>query len=277
MRLVHTISELRAALHSGPRPALVPTMGSLHQGHLSLVRLARTHARPVVATIFVNRLQFAPHEDFDQYPRTLESDCRLLEQEGCDLVFAPSEREMYPVPQVYKVSPPPQLADILEGAVRPGFFTGVCTVVLKLLNIAQPAIAVFGKKDYQQWLVVQDMVRQLALPVGIIGAVTVREPGGLAMSSRNAYMTTEQRLEAMRLHATLQKLSAAIQSGRRDWHALEQSASEELAAHQWKPDYVAIRSQRDLGEPSADAPLVVLAAARLGSTRLIDNLELTQG
>jgi pantoate--beta-alanine ligase len=228
----------------------------------------------VVATIFVNRLQFAPHEDFDQYPRTLESDCRLLEREGCDLVFAPSEREMYPHPQVYKVSPPPALADILEGAVRPGFFTGVCTVVLKLLNIAQPEIAVFGKKDYQQWLVVQAMVQQLALPVEIIGAATIREPGGLAMSSRNAYMTAEQRPEALRLHATLKKLSAAIQSGQHDWLELEQAARDELTAHQWKPDYVAIRRQRDLGEPTAGAPLVILAAARLGNTRLIDNLEL---
>jgi pantoate--beta-alanine ligase len=275
MRIVHTIAELRSTLSAMPRPALVPTMGSLHDGHLSLVRLARNRGRPVVATIFVNRLQFAPQEDFDQYPRTFEKDCALLEREGCDLLFAPSEQEMYPQPQIYQVSPPAALADMLEGAARPGFFTGVCTVVLKLLNIAQPGMAVFGKKDYQQWLVVQDMVKQLALPIDIIGADTVREPDGLAMSSRNAYLTAAQRQEALRLHATLKMVADAIQAGRRDWQVLERAASDELAAHRWQPDYVSVRRQDDLGEPTPGARLVVLAAARLGSTRLIDNLEVT--
>jgi pantoate--beta-alanine ligase len=275
MRIVHTIAELRSTLSAMPRPALVPTMGSLHDGHLSLVRLARNRGRPVVATIFVNRLQFAPQEDFDQYPRTFEKDCALLEREGCDLLFAPSEQEMYPQPQIYQVSPPAALADMLEGAARPGFFTGVCTVVLKLLNIAQPGMAVFGKKDYQQWLVVQDMVKQLALPIDIIGADTVREPDGLAMSSRNAYLTAAQRQEALRLHATLKMVADAIQAGRRDWQVLERAASDELAAHRWQPDYVSVRRQDDLGEPTPGARLVVLGAARLGSTRLIDNLEVT--
>jgi pantoate--beta-alanine ligase len=273
MRIVHTVAELRSLLASLPRPALVPTMGGLHDGHLSLVRLARGRGRPVVATIFVNRLQFAPHEDFDQYPRTLESDAKLLEHEKCDILFAPSEREMYPEPQTYTVAPPRELADILEGAVRPGFFTGVCTVVLKLLNIAQPEIAVFGKKDYQQWLVVQNMVRQLALPVEIIGADTVREGGGLALSSRNTYLSKQQRSEALRLHATLRQVVDAIQSGDTDWPTLEQRACAALAAHQWQPDYVSIRRQDTLGEPVPGARLVVLAAARIGDTRLIDNIE----
>lgn len=273
MRIVHTVAELRSMLASLPRPALVPTMGGLHDGHLSLVRLARGRGRPVVATIFVNRLQFAPHEDFDQYPRTLESDAKLLEHEKCDILFAPSEREMYPEPQIYTVSPPRGLADILEGAVRPSFFTGVCTVVLKLLNITQPEIAVFGKKDYQQWLVIQNMVRQLALPVEIIGADTVREAGGLALSSRNTYLSQEQRAEALRLHATLRQAVDAIQSGNTDWQALEQQACAALSAHQWQPDYVSIRRADTLGEPTRGARLVVLAAARIGNTRLIDNLE----
>ena len=274
MRIIHSIAELRTSLAAGPRPALVPTLGSLHDGHLSLVRIARSRGLPVVASIFVNRLQFAPHEDFDQYPRTLESDCALLQKEGCDIVFAPSEQEMYPEPQSCKVSPPGALADILEGAARPGFFIGVCTVVLKLFNIAQPQIAVFGKKDYQQLLIVKNMVRQLALPIDIIGAETVREDQGLAMSSRNAYLTPQQRQEALRLHASLRAIAAAIRLGQRDLGNLERTAVHELTAHGWKPDYVSVRRQDNLGEPLLGTPLVVLAAARLGNTRLIDNLEL---
>jgi pantoate--beta-alanine ligase len=274
MKIVNTIAVLRATLASGKRPALVPTLGSLHEGHLSLIRLARSADRPVVASIFVNRLQFAPHEDFDRYPRSLEKDCALLEKEGCDIVFAPAESEMYPQPQTYKVSPPPELADILEGAARPGFFTGVCTVVSKLFNIVQPACAVFGKKDYQQLLIVKNMVQQMALPIEILSAPTVREDQGLAMSSRNAYLTREQREEALRLHATLQAIAAAIQLGKKDLGNLERTASQELTSHGWKPDYVSIRRQDTLGEPLLGAPLVILAAARLGNTRLIDNLEL---
>jgi pantoate--beta-alanine ligase len=274
MKIVTTIAGLRATLASGKRPALVPTLGSLHEGHLSLIRQARTADRPVVASIFVNRLQFAPHEDFDRYPRSLEKDCALLEKEGCDIVFAPAENEMYPQPQAYKVAPPPELADILEGAARPGFFNGVCTVVLKLFNIVQPACAVFGKKDFQQLLIVKNMVQQLALPIEILSAETVREDQGLAMSSRNVYLTREQHQEALRLHATLQAIAAAIQLGQKDLSNLERTAGHELTSHGWKPDYVAIRRQDTLGEPLLSAPLVILAAARLGNTRLIDNLEL---
>jgi pantoate--beta-alanine ligase len=280
MRIVHSIAELRSVLATAPKPILVPTMGGLHGGHLSLVRIARTHARPVVATIFVNRLQFAPSEDFERYPRTLIRDSELLEKEGCDVLFAPEEAEMYPEPQSYKVHPPPQLADILEGKVRPGFFTGVCTVVLKLFNIAQPASAVFGKKDYQQLLVIRNMLRQLALPIEVLGAETVREAGGLAMSSRNAYLNAAERLEAEQLHATLRGIAGAVRSGRCDWSNLEREATTALAARGWKPDYVAIRQRDDLGapaegEPARGAPLVVLAAATLGTTRLIDNVELS--
>jgi pantoate--beta-alanine ligase len=280
MRIVHTIAELRSVLATAPKPILVPTMGGLHDGHLSLVRMARTRSCPVVATIFVNRLQFAPSEDFDRYPRTLVRDSELLEKEGCDVLFAPEEGEMYPEPQSYKVHPPPQLADILEGKVRPGFFTGVCTVVLKLFNIVQPAAAVFGKKDYQQLLVIRNMVRQLALPIELLGAETVREAGGLAMSSRNAYLNPAERLEAEQLHAALRGIAGAFRSGCDDWSALERGATNALAARGWKPDYVAIRRRDDLGaptegEPIRGAPLVVLAAARLGTTRLIDNVELS--
>ena len=274
MRIVNTIAELRAVLASSPRPALVPTMGGLHDGHLSLVRIARNRGRPVVATIFVNRLQFAPSEDFNQYPRTFERDCELLEKEACDVVFAPSEAEMYPSLQSCKVSPAADLANLLEGSIRPSFFTGVCTVVLKLFNMVQPQIAVFGKKDYQQLLVVRNMVEQFALPIQVLGGDTIREPGGLALSSRNAYLSPAERQEAPQLQATLRGIAVAIESGRKDWSDLEHWATKELERRKWKPDYVAIRRQEDLGEPSAGAPLVILAAARLGTTRLIDNLEL---
>lgn len=271
MRIVHSVAELRAL--EGPRPALVPTMGNLHEGHLSLINIARSRGRPVIATIFVNRLQFAPTDDFDQYPRTLARDRELLEGAGCDVLFAPSEAEMYPEPQACKVHPPAELAAILEGKFRPGFFTGVCTVVLKLFNIAQPACAVFGKKDYQQLLVIGNMVRQLALPIEVIGAETVREQSGLAMSSRNGYLTAEQRSKAAQLQEELVRIAAALRSGREDWAALEHAASENLSERGWLPDYVAIRSRDGLRDPVAGAPLVVLAAARLGTTRLIDNLE----
>ncbi|HWJ35641.1 MAG TPA: pantoate--beta-alanine ligase [Steroidobacteraceae bacterium] len=274
MRIVHTIAELRSLLATLPKPTLVPTMGGLHDGHLSLVRIARTHGRPIVATIFVNRLQFAPTEDFDQYPRTLARDAELLEGEGCDIVFAPAEGEMYPEPQGYKVNPPPELTNILEGLVRPGFFTGVCTVVLKLFNVAQPGCAVFGKKDYQQLMVIRHMVRQLALPIDVIGAETVREPDGLAMSSRNGYLSAAERGEAVQLNATLRRVAAAVSSGRHEWSDLEREATDALLARGWKPDYVAIRRQDNLREPAEGTPLAVLVAARLGTTRLIDNIEL---
>jgi pantoate--beta-alanine ligase len=284
VQVIHSIAQLRAALDTQGKSALVPTMGNLHAGHLSLVRAARARSDLVVTSIFVNRLQFAPHEDFAEYPRTFERDCELLAHSGCDIVFAPADGDVYPEPQEYTVHPPAELTGILEGAVRPGFFTGVCTVVLKLFNMVQPAVAVFGKKDYQQLLVIRRMVRQLALPIEIVSAETVRDASGLALSSRNGYLDDSQRVEAAHLHASLRKLVAAVKSGRGDWGLLEREAIESLAERGWRPDYVAIRRQSDLrepapreqssGEPSPGEPMVALAAARLGGTRLIDNLEI---
>jgi pantoate--beta-alanine ligase len=273
VRIVQTIAELRRALDAERGVTLVPTMGNLHDGHLSLVRIARERGGPVVASIFVNPLQFAPHEDFTTYPRTLERDCALLSENGCDIVFAPPEQEVYPEKQEYKVHPPGGLADILEGAVRPGFFAGVCTVVLKLFNMAQPAAAVFGKKDYQQLLVIRQMVRQLALPIELIAAETVRDSTGLALSSRNGYLSDRERVEAAQLHAALSKAAAAAKSGRTDWQRLERDATDALIARGWRPDYVAIRDRADLGDPAPGDRLVALGAAALGSTRLIDSLE----
>lgn len=274
MQIVHTLADLRAALAGERRTAFVPTMGNLHDGHLSLIKLARQHGGPTVTSIFVNRLQFAPHEDFDTYPRTLERDCELLRNAGNDIVFAPSERDLYPEPQRFTVQPPAELADILEGHFRPGFFTGVCTVVLKLFNCVQPAVAVFGKKDYQQLMVIRRMVDQLALPIEIVGGETGRAADGLALSSRNGYLSAPERAEAVQLSAALRLIEAAVRAGERDWATLESEAMKGLAERGWKPDYVAIRRRRDLGAPGDGEPLVVLAAAKLGTTRLIDNLEL---
>ena len=275
MQLIHEIPGLRQTLAGQTEIAFVPTMGNLHEGHLALVRQARLAAPQgqVVASIFVNRLQFAPHEDFVRYPRTLKHDCELLAAAGCDIVFAPDEREIYPEPQTYKVHPPVDLDQILEGHFRPGFFVGVCTVVLKLFNIVQPSIAVFGKKDYQQLMVVRQMVSQLALPIKILGGETVRSGEGLALSSRNAYLSDEQRVEALRLSQTLKALIAGWQAGGRDIAALEALAMAQLREHGWEPDYIALRRQHDLGAPEPSQALVALAAARLGNTRLIDNFE----
>src|ERR1700726_2972651 len=233
MQIIRTVAGLRAALRAERRPVLVPTMGNLHAGHLSLVRIARERGGPVVASIFVNRLQFAPHEDFATYPRTLERDCELLAGSGCDIVFAPADDEIYPEAQGYTVHPPPGLADILEGQVRPGFFTGVCTVVLKLFNMVEPAVAVFGKKDYQQLLVIRSMARQLALPIEIVAAETVRDASGLALSSRNGYLSGSQRSKAAQLHIALAELAASAGSGRTDWEGLEREAQEFLSARDW--------------------------------------------
>ena len=273
MRVIHTIAELRRALDGARGTAFVPTMGNLHAGHLALIERAREAGGPVVASIFVNRLQFAPHEDFDTYPRTFERDCELLHGAGCNFVFAPDEAELYPEPQVYKVQPPKALADILEGHFRPGFFTGVCIVVLKLFNCVQPQLAVFGKKDYQQLMVIRAMVAQLALPIGIVAGETTRAADGLALSSRNVYLDAAQRVEALALAHELQGIADALQRGRRDFPALEQAALQSLSARGWQPDYVAIRRRADLAAPSSGDALVLLAAARIGATRLIDNLE----
>ncbi|MBT9491973.1 MAG: pantoate--beta-alanine ligase [Paucibacter sp.] len=277
MQIIDTISELRQALAGNLNRAFVPTMGSLHDGHLALVRQGRAAvgaSGQVVASIFVNRLQFAPHEDFDRYPRTLERDATLLAGAGCDIVFAPAEGELYPETQGYKIHPPSALSDILEGHFRPGFFIGVCTVVAKLFNIVQPRVALFGKKDYQQLLVLRRMVAQLALPIEIIAGETQRSAEGLALSSRNAYLSEAERAEALRLSQTLRALIARWQAGERDVAKLEAEAIQHLRAHGWQPDYVALRCQRDLGAPVDGQPLVALAAAKLGATRLIDNLEM---
>jgi pantoate--beta-alanine ligase len=277
MKIVPTIAELRGELR-GTDVACVPTMGNLHAGHLSLMRIARSHASSVVATIFVNRLQFAPTDDFDKYPRTFAADCEKLERERVDVLFAPDEREMYPEPQEFKVDPPPELADILEGAFRPGFFRGVCTVVLKLFDIVQPRVAVFGKKDYQQLMLVRSMVRQLALPIAIVAGETSRAEDGLALSSRNNYLSAAERMEAPRLYRILRKLARSIASGERAYQRLEAEAMAELRTHGWQPDYVAVRKQSDLQAPAAeDRELVILAGAKLGATRLIDNLEVVRG
>ena len=273
MRIVHTLVDLRQALAGSTRTALVPTMGNLHAGHLSLIERARQAGGPVVASIFVNRLQFAPHEDFDTYPRSFERDCDMLRGAGCTLVFAPGEAELYPEPQTVTVQPSAATADILEGHFRPGFFTGVCTVVLKLFNGVQPSVAVFGKKDYQQLMVIRQMVRQLALPIEIVAGETTRDADGLALSSRNGYLDAAQRAEAVALPRELRGIAEALHSGRRDLSALEDAAMRALTARGWQPDYVAIRRRADLGAPASGDALVVLAAARLGATRLIDNLE----
>jgi pantoate--beta-alanine ligase len=264
MRIVRQIDELRRAAAELPGLAFVPTMGSLHEGHIALMRLARGRARHVAASIFVNRLQFAPHEDYASYPRAFEADCAKLRAAQVDLLFAPDESVLYPEPQAFIIEPP-AIAGELEGRFRPRFFQGVATVVLKLLNCVQPAIAVFGKKDYQQLHIVRAMVRQLNLPVEIVAGETVREADGLAMSSRNSYLGAAERAEAPRLRRVLQKVKDGTHCG---------AAMQELAAAGWKPDYVEVRRRSDLAPPQGgDRELVVLAAARLGGTRLIDNLE----
>ncbi|NGM86718.1 pantoate--beta-alanine ligase [Parapusillimonas sp. SGNA-6] len=280
MKVVHTIEELRDQLRGQLRVAFVPTMGNLHAGHLSLMKLARQHGDPVVASIFVNRLQFGPNEDFDRYPRTLAEDIAKLErQRDVYVLFAPNEREMYPEPQNFQIQPPSDLGGILEGEFRPGFFTGVSTVVLKLFSCVQPRVAVFGKKDYQQLMVVRNMCRQFQLPVDILAHETVRDVDGLALSSRNMYLTPGERAEAPRLYGTLQALKQRVIDGHDDPDVLERDAAGELAARGWKVDYISLRRQRDLLQPTAEQmragePLVVLAAAKLGETRLIDNLEI---
>ena len=277
MKVISSIQELRDQLRGQNRTAFVPTMGNLHEGHLSLMRLARQHGDPVVASIFVNRLQFGPNEDFDKYPRTLQDDIDKLQKENVYVLFAPTERDMYPQPQEYRVHPPHDLGDILEGEFRPGFFTGVCTVVMKLMSCVQPRVAVFGKKDYQQLMIVRAMTEQFALPCDIIAAETVRDADGLALSSRNRFLSEAERAEAPMLAVALARVREGVLSGNRDFAKLEQQAVASLAARGWKPDYIAIRKRSNLVAPAAhelDAPLVVLAAAKLGATRLIDNLEI---
>jgi pantoate--beta-alanine ligase len=280
LKVVHTIEELRDQLRGQLRVSFVPTMGNLHEGHLALMRLARQHGDPVVASIFVNRLQFGPNEDFDRYPRTLRDDIAKLERDrNVYALFAPNESELYPEPQNYRVQPPQELGDILEGECRPGFFGGVSTVVLKLFACVQPRVAVFGKKDYQQLMVIRNMCRQFQLPVEILAHETVRAEDGLALSSRNVYLQPAERTEAPQLFAQLRIMQAKVRAGASDAGLLEQESTHYLQARGWMVDYIAIRRRRDLHKPSqaemlAGEPLVALAAAKLGATRLIDNLEL---
>jgi pantoate--beta-alanine ligase len=273
MDIIRSAAELRERLRREPNNVFVPTMGNLHDGHVQLIRIAKPRAACTVVSIFVNRLQFGPREDFDRYPRTLETDCAKLKEVGVDVVFAPEENEIYPERQTYVVEPS-DLQYILEGAHRPGHFRGVATVVLKLFNLVMPHSAIFGKKDYQQYLVLRDMVRQFALPIEIIPAETVRAPDGLALSSRNAYLSAAERKEAPRLYRVLRKIRTEIEGGARDFQRLDQQAMSELSSHAWQPDYIAVRRQADLRQPTErDRELVVLAAVRLGRTRLIDNVE----
>ena len=273
MEILRTIAELRSHLATRQPVAFVPTMGNLHEGHLSLVRLALARGGCLVASIFVNRLQFGPTEDFDTYPRTFDSDCAGLADAGVDVVFAPLERELYPEPQGFRVTPPP-IGDALEGEFRPGFFGGVATVVLKLFNIVQPRVAVFGKKDYQQLMIVRSMVKQLNLPIEIVAGETIRADDGLALSSRNNYLAEPERAEAPRLYQALSGVVRQLSNGNRDFDSLEKQARAELQRSGWRPDYVATRKQADLQLPGpTDRELVVLGAAWLGATRLIDNLE----
>ncbi len=278
MQIHPTIAGLRAALDplraGGARIAFVPTMGNLHEGHASLMRQAGSLADVVVTSVFVNRLQFGPNEDFDRYPRTMDADCARMREAGVAHVFAPSEAELYPQPQTLRVVPDPALADLLEGAFRPGFFTGVATVVAKLFNIVQPQVAVFGKKDYQQLMVIRQLVWQMALPIDIVGGETLRADDGLALSSRNGYLSATERARALELHHALAAARDALRSGDRDFARIEHDAMAFLEARGWSPQYVAVRRQADLQSPAAhESSLVILAAALLGSTRLIDNLE----
>jgi pantoate--beta-alanine ligase len=283
MKIITNIHDLRNHLRGQNRASFVPTMGNLHEGHLSLMRLARLHGDPVVASIFVNRLQFGPSEDFDKYPRTFEDDAAKLEKEGVYILFAPTEKDLYPEPQDYRVDPPKDLGDILEGEFRPGFFKGVCTVVLKLFSCVQPNAAVFGKKDYQQLMIIRRMAHQFALPVEIIGAETIRADDGLALSSRNGYLNTEERLEAPQLYNALNEVKSALNQSS-SLHLpmiqeIEEMAKIKLAQRGWVPDYLSVRLRHNLLSPSIEdlasgQELVVLSAAKLGKTRLIDNLEI---
>ena len=281
MKIVHSIDALRQALAPFQRPAFVPTMGNLHAGHIALVQQAQPLGDVVVASIFVNRLQFLPHEDFDSYPRTWDADCAQLQAAGCNVLFAPRETDLYPVPQTFKVHPDPALADMLEGHFRPGFFVGVSTVVMKLFSAVfggRPGgVAVFGKKDYQQLMVIRQMVQQFALSIDIVGGETRRADDGLALSSRNGYLSPGERQAAVQLSQALRQLADAAVAAGADLAAqlpqLEAQALAALSAQGWKPDYLTVRRREDLQPPAAGDALVALGAARMGTTRLIDNLE----
>ncbi len=275
MDIVTSVTALRERLQHEPNNVFVPTMGNLHEGHIDLIRIAKPKAACTVVSIFVNRLQFGPKEDFERYPRTFQGDCDKLRSAGVNVVFAPDEKEIYPEPQTFVVEPS-DLQHILDGAFRPGHFRGVATVVLKLFNMVMPHAAIFGKKDYQQYLVLRDMVRQLALPVEIIPAETVRAADGLALSSRNGYLSPAERAEAPRLYSLLRDAREKISRGERNFQRIELEAMSLLSQNGWTPQYIAVRRRADLQAPTpGDRELVVLAAAYLGKTRLIDNIEVT--
>ena len=278
MQTVQDAPALRAAIRGwrakGQTVGFVPTMGNLHAGHQSLIRLARARTERVVASVFVNPTQFGPNEDYDRYPRTLVQDQAVLAEQDCDLLFAPEVATMYPFGPEHSVSVRvPRITDTLEGAHRPGHFDGMATVVCKLFNLVQPDVAVFGQKDFQQLKVVERMVRDLGLPVKVVAAPILRADDGLALSSRNQYLSTEERARAPLIHDTLQKMRELLAQGH-PWQAIEQTAAARLARAGFVPDYVAIRRAEDLAEPAEGehAGLVALVAARLGNTRLIDNL-----
>lgn len=281
MHIAQTLAELRQILRPHDHPAFVPTMGNLHEGHLALIRQGKPMGDINVSSIFVNRLQFGPNEDFDSYPRTFEADCDKLEAAGCDVLFAPPEKELYPEPQVVKVHPPSEVSDILEGHFRPGFFIGVSTVVMKLFQCVfseakGQRTALFGKKDYQQLIVIRRMVQQFALPIQIVGGETQRSEQGLALSSRNGYLSPAHLQQALQLSQALKALIQAFEDTGRNLstlEALETAAIGQLRQKGWQPDYLTIRRRTDLLPPKPGDDLVVLGAARLGSTRLIDNFE----
>jgi len=281
VQVIDSKSELREQLvewrHEGEHIALVPTMGNLHEGHMSLVESAREHAERVVVTVFVNPTQFGEGEDFEEYPRTLERDTRRLRKCAADVLFSPDVDSLYPfgLENATRVSVP-GLSENFCGSFRPGHFDGVATVVARLFAIVQPDVAIFGQKDYQQQLVIRRMVEDLSLPIEIVTVPTVREDDGLAMSSRNAYLDEAERATAPTLYRTLSSIAADLQNGQREYEALESAAMAELQAAGFKPDYVAIRRALDLSAPDRDCDeLVVLAAARLGKARLIDNIVVT--
>ena len=275
MKIIHTIQELRDWRREAGSVAFVPTMGNLHEGHLALVREAAKRADKVVVSIFVNRLQFGQGEDFDRYPRTLEQDAAKLAGEGVAVLFAPSEQELYPrVAQQYNVEPP-NLQNELCGAFRPGHFRGVATVVAKLFNIVEPDYACFGKKDYQQLAILQGMAADLNFRVEIVPVDIGRAADGLALSSRNQYLSKAERKQAPQLYRELQAIASAVENGNRNYAALEQQAAANLKQAGWQVDYVEIRHAGNLQVAHVgDSELVVLAAARLGNTRLIDNIEI---
>lgn len=274
MQIIHTIQELRAWRKNAGKVAFVPTMGNLHEGHLALVREAKKRADSVVVSIFVNRLQFGQGEDFDKYPRTLQQDADKLEAEGVAVVFAPDEKELYPnVEQRYNVEPP-NLQNELCGKFRPGHFRGVATVVSKLFNIVAPDVACFGKKDYQQLAVIKGLTEDLNFDIEIVPVDTGRAADGLALSSRNQYLSAAERAEAPRLYRELQAVAESLKQGGLDYAGLEKRAVQSLTEHGWTVDYVEIRRADTLEVARAgDKKLVVLVAARLGTTRLIDNVE----